>query len=183
MYTWTGSYFLKFGSPPSSSGSVYSATSQPSSWAPRAIHAHDIKWPKRSAAEKRTISWNTSLRFLAIVPSINVSISFLNGVNISPMWAKRRNFKRLIVEFYCLVIIGGMVASTSKMKNPFRYDFEMSLNVLLFGEATKKLSRISMHHDMSFTQTSQMIYYAKSEPIMVKTMLNGVRITVIHVII
>ena len=30
----------------------------------------------------------------------------------------------------------------------------MSLNVRLLGEATKKLSRISMHHEMSLTQTS-----------------------------
>ena len=99
------------------------------------------------------------------------------------MWAKRRNFSRLILGFYYMVTIGGIVASTSNIKKPFKYAIAIYLNVRFVGDATRKLRQISMHHDMSLTQTSQSISCYNVDPIILNTIVSGVRITVIHVII
>ena len=99
-----------------------------------------------------TIILNMSLRFLSIEPLIRQSMRRLNGVNISVTCANLKYFNMLILLLFYMAIIGGIVARKSMMKNPFRYDFEMSVNFLFFYEAMKKQKMISRHHKISMTQ-------------------------------
>lgn len=166
-------------------GAVCITVSHPSGCVPIAIQAQAVIWPNSKAAEKSTISWYISLRFLAMVPSMIQSISFLKGLNISPKWANRKNLNKFIVGFCYIVIIEGIVARTSNMKKPFKYDIEIVLKVRLLGVATMKLSKISIHQEMSLTQTSHIIfsYMLASSSIISNTIFKGVSTTVIQVII
>ena len=148
--------------------------------------------PKSREVANRTISWKISERFLAIWSDITQSKSVMIGVNISKKWTKRRNLSKLTVEFCCRKIIGGIVAAMSKTKAPLRYAFEISLQVRLSWVAVKKFKMISIHHEMSLSQTnhiSSSFNWVYGTPagnlasIISKTIKRGVMMTVVQVII
>ena len=87
---------------------------------PIAIHPQAATWPKKSAVEKRIMSWKTSFLFLAIEFVMTQSTRYFTGINISMKCKRRRNFRRFTVLLRFIVAIGGIVAKASKMKKPLR---------------------------------------------------------------